>query len=123
MFLEILAVFLGGGLGAVCRYLLGVFVKINSVMPLPTFTANFLGCLIIGFLSVLFMDKVEINGALKIGLTVGFCGGFTTFSTFSAEIFDMLKHSNFTMAILYIIISVVICLTAVLIGATLAKYL
>ena len=122
--LNIIAIFTGGGLGAVLRYLTGVFFLKQSHLnlPLATFLVNVTGCFLIGFLYVFFIDKQEINPALKYALTAGFCGGLTTFSTFSLELFEMIKNAHFLQAFLYIIISIIICLAAVITGAYIAKF-
>ena len=121
--MNILAIFIGGGIGAVLRYLVGCifsnYVKLN--LPLATFVVNIVGCLILGFLYVFFMEKSQIPAALKFALTVGFCGGLTTFSTFSLEIFEIFSNSQFVQGIIYIISSLVLGLFAVLLGAYLAK--
>ena len=122
---NVIAVFLGGGVGAVVRYLTG-FLMIRFVhynLPLSTFIVNIVGSFIIGFLYILFIDKPEINPALKFALTVGFCGGLTTFSTFSLELFEMLGNQKFFQAFSYALISVIICLIAVSLGAILCKTL
>ncbi len=123
--LNIISIFIGGGAGAVLRYLSGlVFLKcLHMNFPIATLFVNILGGFIIGFLYVLFIDKTEINTALKLALTVGFCGGLTTFSTFSLEMFEMLGNQQFINAFTYAFISVMICLIAVATGAYFAKYL
>lgn len=123
--LNLFAIFLGGGIGAVLRYLTGLYFSVNFRMNIPvsTFIVNILGSFILGFLYVLFIDKPEINTELKVALTIGFCGGFTTFSTFSLEIFEMLGNSNFYQAGLYILSSLLFGLIAVSIGVYCAKLL
>lgn len=123
--LNLFAIFLGGGIGAVLRYLTGLYFSVNFRMNIPvsTFIVNILGSFILGFLYVLFIDKPEINTELKVALTIGFCGGFTTFSTISLEIFEMLGNSNFYQAGLYILSSLLFGLIAVSIGVYCAKLL
>lgn len=123
--LNLFAIFLGGGIGAVLRYLTGLYFSVNFRMNIPvsTFIVNILGSFILGFLYILFIDKPEINTELKVALTIGFCGGFTTFSTFSLEIFEMLGNSNFYQAGLYILSSLLFGLIAVSIGVYCAKLL
>lgn len=121
--LNLLAVFAGGGIGAALRYLTGLavlrFLHIN--LPAATFLVNITGSLIIGFLYVFFMDKQDLNPAIKFALTAGFCGGLTTFSTFSLELFEMVKNANYILALVYALLSVIVCVTAVMIGAYIAK--
>lgn len=122
--LNFLAVFLGGGLGACLRYWVGIFItgflKIN--LPVATFLVNVLGCFLIGFLYVFFVEKLEASKQLKLLLTVGFCGGLTTFSTFSAEVFDMIQNGQLLNASIYTILSVIIGLVAVFLGGYCAKF-
>lgn len=120
---NVIAVFAGGGLGAVIRYLTGVwFLKYLQVnLPLATFTVNITGCFILGFLYILFINKTDLNSAVKLALTAGFCGGLTTFSTFSVEIFEMVRNAQYVQALLYTALSVIAGLAAVMIGAYFAK--
>lgn len=121
--LNVLAVFLGGGIGAVLRYLTGVlFVQyLKFHLPLPTFVVNVVGCFILGFVYVFCLEKFQLNPALKLLITVGFCGGLTTFSTFSFEIFDMIQNVQYIHAALYTIGSLVIGVLAVLLGGYLCR--
>lgn len=123
MYLNIISIFIGGGIGAVSRYLIGFNLakhfEIN--LPLSTFLVNILGSFIIGFLYFLFIEKADINPAMKLALTVGFCGGLTTFSTFSLELFEMIGNHQIFHAFSYIILSVTICLLMTAIGAYFAK--
>ena len=120
---NILAVFIGGGTGAVLRYLAGVLaVKVLNVnLPVSTFVVNIAGCFILGFLFALFVSKPEVNPALKLALTAGFCGGLTTFSTFSLEMFEMLKNAQYMQVLVYLVSSLSVGLLAVWIGVNSAK--
>ena len=122
---NILAVFIGGGTGAVLRYFAGVLaVKVLNVnLPVSTFVVNIAGCFILGFLFALFVSKPEINPALKLALTVGFCGGLTTFSTFSLELFEMLKNAQYMQVLVYLVSSLAVGLLAVWIGVNSAKFI
>ena len=121
--LNITAIFLGGGIGAVLRYLTGIVISVylKTNFPTATFFVNIIGCFILGFLFVFFIEKSQINPALKLLLTTGFCGGLTTFSTFSPEIFNMIQDTQYTTAILYIGTSLIIGLFAVFLGGYLCK--
>lgn len=121
--LNIISIFLGGGIGAVTRYLISVNMAkhIQANLPFATFLVNIIGCFVIGFLYFLFIEKSDISPALKLSLTVGFCGGLTTFSTFSLELFEMVGNHQFFHAFSYTILSVIICLIMTAIGAYFAK--
>lgn len=103
MIRSIWLVALGGALGAVARYLVSLFVSGNTdtVFPLSTFVVNIAGCLLIG----LFCGMAECGsisgGGLKLFLTVGFCGGFTTFSTFGNENVALLRSGHVLVSALY----------------------
>lgn len=121
--LNLLAVFVGGGLGTCLRYLTGVLISGNLKINLPvaTFLVNIIGCFLIGFLYVIFVEKLQASKQLKLLLTVGFCGGLTTFSTFSAEVFDMIQNGQLLNASAYTVLSVIIGCIAVFFGGYCAK--
>ncbi len=121
--LNLIAIFLGGGIGAVSRFLITLnLTKIYNVnLPIATFLVNIIGSFAIGFLYILFMGKTDLTPALKFALTVGFCGGLTTFSTFSLELFEMISHQQFMQAAIYALLSVLICLVMTGIGVYCAK--
>lgn len=121
--LNLFAIFLGGGIGAVSRFLITLnLTKIYNVnLPIATFLVNIIGSFAIGFLYILFMGKTDLTPALKLALTVGFCGGLTTFSTFSLELFEMISHQQFMQAAIYALLSVLICLVMTGIGVYCAK--
>jgi CrcB protein len=113
---NILFIFLGGGVGSVARYLMSYFTQklwtVNS-FPMGTFLVNIVGCLIIGFLTSYFL---KVDNYLKYLLITGFCGGFTTFSTFSVENYSLWQNQDYFTLILYVILSVVIGFGAVVLG-------
>ena len=110
----ILLVFLGGGLGSAARFLASKILTADK-FPLGTFAVNILGCFLIGLLTGLFSKNV-ISQDVKMFLTVGFCGGFTTFSTFMNENLSLMKAGDFAMSALYLTVSVLTGFLAVWAG-------
>ena len=103
-----LYVFLGGGLGSVIRYLISLFY-INSSFPYGTLLANILSCLMITS-TVFFCQKWNLNDSVKLLFVVGFCGGLSTFSTFSYETIQLFKNGYTVYAILNILFNIFFCL-------------
>lgn len=114
---------MGGGLGSVCRYLIGKFLN-NSTTGIPygTFVANILGCLLIGLILGLATKNETLSQNQTLLLATGFCGGFTTFSTFAYENHMFLKSGDFITFAIYAITSFTIGLLAVFAGMYLVKY-
>jgi CrcB protein len=105
-----LLVFIGGGFGSLCRYAISVLLKVNSDFPWPTLLANVLSCLILGLLVYEYKTEIDHSNFLKPLLIIGFCGGFSTFSTFSIEAFNLMKNEQVALALLYVLISLISCL-------------
>lgn len=119
MIKNILLVALGGAAGSACRYLVGRVVNITD-FPIATLAVNLLGCMLIGFL-VGIIDRNFLSPEFKLLLISGFCGGFTTFSTFANESLAMIKAGDLLLSGLYIGISVILGILAVWLGLQLAK--
>jgi len=110
--LSYLYVFIGGGLGAISRFGVGNIVNKFTVsgFPLGTFAANILSCIIMGLVLYFSVGTKWLNDDLKLLLIVGYCGGFSTFSTFSIETLDLFRTGQSLIACLNILLSVVICI-------------
>lgn len=120
---KILSVALGGAFGAVARYLINVspLASAFAKFPLHTFLINVSGSFLIGFLLVIFTEKYTENELLRLALTAGFLGAFTTFSTFELEIFELICERLFLMAFAYLFSSVLVGFIGVAAGVWLAK--
>ncbi|MFH7827040.1 fluoride efflux transporter CrcB [Kluyvera chengduensis] len=102
----LLAVFIGGGTGSVARWLLSLkFNPMHHAIPLGTLTANLIGAFIIGAGLAWFNRLPQIDPVWKLLITTGFCGGLTTFSTFSAEVVFLLQAGKFSWALLNITVN------------------
>ncbi len=119
----LLLVGLGGGLGSILRYLTSVFVsrQFPSAFPWGTFAVNFIGCLLAGIFIGMLERQQVINTDLKLLLITGFCGGYTTFSAFSAENLNLIQNGNTLTALLYITASILTGIIAVVGGLMITK--
>lgn len=120
-----LFVFIGGGVGSLMRYLLSsvlLWPVSAGQFPLKTFVANMLGCFLIGLISAAFA-LTGGRAEYKNLLVAGFCGGFTTFSTFSREALDLFNSGAVAMAALYAVLSVVLGMLFVAAGYAVASKL
>ena len=116
-----LLVALGSAVGGVSRYYLSLFLNGSVGFPWGTFSVNVLGSLVIGILSGWLAHSSGNAAAIRAFAMVGFCGGFTTFSTFSNESFRMLENGQFGILSLYVIGSVAAGLAAVWLGYLISK--
>lgn len=116
---KFLLVGLGGALGAILRYGM-TFLPFKSTFPFSTFMTNILGAILVGLVVGLF-DKGYIKDEMSLFLRMGFCGGFTTFSTFSLESIQLLEDKRFLLGMSYIILSLLFCLLGIIIGRFLGQ--
>ena len=117
------AVFLGGGLGSVLRYCVQMLLHERIVpyhFPWATFTVNILGSFMIGLFYAL-SARFHLSEDMRLFLTAGLCGGFTTFSTFSNDSLALLRQGDVTMFAVYALLSVGLGILAVFAGASLIK--
>jgi CrcB protein len=122
---SILLVGIGGFVGSVARYLVAVLLagQVSSVFPFATLTVNIVGCFVIGILFGLSDRGNILSPEWRILLTTGFCGGFTTFSTFSYESLRLMQDGEYFYLATYVLISVVVGLAATYVGITLIRAL
>ena len=119
-----LAIILSGGLGALLRFLLGRGV-VNlpfAGLPLGTLLANVIGCFLMGYLSWVLVHKFSVSSEAQTVVLTGFLGGFTTFSAFSLEVIKLLEQGADGRAILYVLLSIVLCVTMCFLGLMLARH-
>lgn len=110
----------GGALGAMARYGMGL-IPWQSQFPLMTFLVNFLGSVLIGFVAAAAELHPGTSKNLVLFLKTGLCGGFTTFSTFSLEVLNLLDAHKWGMGCAYAAASLVCCVVGVVLGRALAK--
>lgn len=119
---NILLVFIGGGFGSVLRFIIGKYLNSPATgIPYGTFAANILGSLLIGIILGLAAKNDTLSANQTLLIATGFCGGFTTFSTFAYENHVFLKAGDFTSFAIYTIASFVIGFLAVFFGLFLVK--
>ncbi len=113
----------GGAVGAVARYLVNIS-PLNAVFtnfPFPTFVINLTGSFLLGFFLILLTDRIAVSEGVRLGILVGFIGAFTTFSTFEAEIYGLVRERQFGITALYLLMSVVLGFIGLVGGIWLAK--
>ena len=113
----------GGGLGSMLRYAMQGWVQrlTTTTFPWGTFAVNVLGCLLLGLLSGFFAGPQLVREEYRVGLTVGVLGGFTTFSTFGLESFNLANDGELRLALANMIISCAAGFVAVWFGYRLAE--
>ena len=120
---NILLVLVGSGIGGASRYIIADFIKqkYSPKYPLGTCLINIVGCFIIGLVLGYYTKNTTENTDIKLLLTTGFCGGFTTFSAFAAENLYLIKSGNQLTALFYIILSVLLGILATFLGSIIIK--
>jgi CrcB protein len=114
---------IGAAIGGILRYWLSnntyKFLPVN--FPYGTLLVNVLGSFILGMIMFYFNDKELLNPHFRLFLTVGFCGGFTTFSTFSLETMNLFRDAQYSIGILNVVVNVLLCLIGIYIAYLISK--
>ncbi|MFO7863295.1 MAG: fluoride efflux transporter CrcB [Salinivirgaceae bacterium] len=123
MFIKILIIGLGGFLGTIARFLISKVIQeqTSSAFPWHTFAVNIIGSFIIGIIIAASFKNPGMNPTLKSFLAIGFCGGFTTFSTFALENQYLLATQQYITLALYILLSIITGILAVFLGMILIR--
>ncbi len=121
----VLPIAAGGAFGALARYGVDRFVSLRSaaVFPWGTFVVNVSGCLLVGFLVGGIVDRQGAPAWLRAALIVGFCGAYTTFSTFAQETTSLVDARDYAVALANVAASVVVGFAAVLLGQAVGRLL
>ena len=122
---QLIAIALGGALGALARYgaSTGVHALLGRGFPYGTLTVNVAGSLAMGFLYIVLIERLSLAAEWRAVLLVGFLGAFTTFSTFSLETFNLVEGGEWLKAAANVVLSVVLCLFAAWLGVVLGRQL
>ncbi len=108
--MTLLYIALAGALGSVSRYLVGEGIQraLNPRVPLGTFAVNVVGSFVIGLVMAVYIARGEMDSRLRIAVTVGFLGGFTTYSSFAYETVTLIEKHELPTAALYVAMTVVV---------------
>ncbi len=120
--IKLLAIFLGGGLGACSRFLTcNKISQLQLGFPYGVLFVNTLGSLILGIVTGLLIDKIELSENTKALIITGFCGAYTTFSAFSLDVWSIFSQGDYLKCAIYIASNVILSISALFIGVFLAK--
>ncbi|MBO2544474.1 MULTISPECIES: fluoride efflux transporter CrcB [unclassified Salegentibacter] len=122
MLKQLLLIFLGGGLGSALRYLISKSLNFETAfIPFGTFTVNILGSLLLGLILGIAAKSDFFSSNIVLFLAVGFCGGFTTFSSFAFENQALLRSGDYLNFFFYTFGSIILGILAVFLGLFLSK--
>ena len=119
----ILAIGLGGALGALLRYFITsmIFNQLGNQFPWGTLTVNLLGCALLGFLITIFSYSWSSSEEIRSFFNIGLIGALTTFSAFSIEVVLMIEKGNWLMAASYVVLSVICCVGVTMVSMFVTK--
>lgn len=122
---QVLTIAAGGAVGAVMRYWVstGVYLLLGRGFPYGTLAVNVLGSMVMGFLYILFLERMSVSPEWRAAMLVGFLGAFTTFSTFSIETLNLIEQADYMKAGVNMIVSVMACLLACWVGVIIGRQL
>ena len=123
--LAYLLVTLGSAVGGLCRYLVAVMLnpRLSGSWPLATLLVNVLGCFVLSLVNETVLRGLPLRPSLRLLLTTGFCGGFTTYSTFNFETVSLVEQRSWLSGIGYASTTIVLCLGAHVLASQLARSL
>lgn len=120
---QLLFVFIGGGLGSLARFSISKSIQenIDKTFPFGTLSVNVLASIVLGIFIGMAEVKSLTNPNYKALIAIGFCGGFSTFSTFSNDTLELIQNNRMLEAFLNILLNVILCIFATFAGITLVK--
>lgn len=121
MFINVIAVGIGGFAGSVLRYLISASFPYKGGFPWATLSINLVGSFLLALLSQLLLNRLGVSEPVSLMLRVGLCGGFTTFSTFSVETLSLLENGQWGIALLYVLLSCVLGVAMAVAGTHLGQ--
>ena len=120
--LNCILVGIGGFIGSICRYLIGLLpIETNNGFPIKTLAINITGSFLISVIAILASKNKDLNPQIVLMLRVGVCGGFTTFSTFAYESADLIKNGQMLTSFAYVCISIILGVAAIFAAQILIK--
>ena len=118
-----LVVGIGGFIGSIFRYLFSKLTIIKGSFPLNTLLINIIGSLAIGIIAALALKNLDLDEKTVLFLKVGICGGFTTFSTFALDSFELINKGDYLGSFLYILLSILLSIICIYLGFYVVKRL